>query len=112
MLMQKGKCGAECGPMTRRTEPRRFARPGWLETLRLAVLTAAFLFVLFPITWVALASFKTPEQMSEPFLIAFSPSLTNWRNVLDSGVFAAAGRSAVVGIVTVAISLVVGSMGA
>lgn len=88
---------------------RRFT---WLETLRLAVLAAAFVFVLFPIVWVALASFKTPEQMSEPFLFAFAPSLANWQAVFASGVFAAAGRSALVGVITVAISLVVGSMGA
>lgn len=91
---------------------RRFARPGPLEVLRLAVLTAAFIFVLFPIVWVALASFKTPQQMSEPFLFAFAPSLANWQAVFESGVFAAAGRSALVGVITVAISLVVGSMGA
>ncbi|MCV7284115.1 carbohydrate ABC transporter permease [Mycolicibacterium wolinskyi] len=88
------------------------SRPRWLETLRIAVLTAAFIFVLFPIAWVALASFKTPAQMSEPFLLAFSPTMDNWRAVLESGIFAAAGRSALVGLVTVSISLVVGSMGA
>lgn len=87
-------------------------RPRGLETVRIAVLTAAFVFVLFPIGWVALASFKTPAQMSEPFLVAFAPTMENWKAVLESGIFAAAGRSALVGIVTVSISLVVGSMGA
>ena len=87
-------------------------RPRWLEIIRIAVLTAAFVFVLMPIVWVALASFKTPGQMAEPFLVAFSPTLENWRSVLESGIFAAAGRSLIVGVVTVSVSLVVGSMGA
>ena len=83
-----------------------------LEILRVALLTATFVFVLFPIVWVALASFKTPQQMSEPFLVAFRPTLENWQSVLDSGILAAAGRSLIVGVVTVGVSLVVGSMGA
>ena len=87
-------------------------RPRWLEIIRIAVLTATFLFVLFPIIWVALASFKTSGQMAEPFLVAFSPTLENWRSVLDSGIFAAAGRSLIVGVITVTVSLVVGCMGA
>lgn len=83
-----------------------------LAVLRVAVLTAALIFVLFPIAWVTLASLKSPEQMSQPWLLFFRPTGDNWRSVLESGIFAAAGRSALVGVVTVAVSLVVGSMGA
>ena len=46
------------------------------------------------------------QQMAEPFLVAFSPTLENWRSVLESGIFAAAGRSLVVGVVTAVGTLV------
>lgn len=86
-------------------------RPRWLGTLRITLLTATLVFVLFPLVWVALASFKNPEQMSQPFLLIFAPTLQNWQSVLDSGILQAAGRSAIVAVSTVAVSLVVGSMG-
>jgi ABC-type glycerol-3-phosphate transport system permease component len=83
-----------------------------LTILRVALLWAAGLFVLFPILWIALASVKTPEQLNEPFLVSFAPDFASWRNVLDSGILEAAGRSALVAGVTVGVSVVVGSMGA
>lgn len=83
-----------------------------LSIARSALLCAAVIFVLFPLLWITLASFKTPAQMSDPFLFLFDPTLENWRHVLSSGILAAAGRSAVTALVTVAISVVVGSMGA
>ena len=83
-----------------------------LAVCRVALLWAAGITVLFPVVWIALASVKTPEQLSDPFLLSFTPTLDSWRNVLTSGILAAAGRSAIVAIVTVGISVVVGSMGA
>jgi len=83
-----------------------------LAVCRVALLWAAGVTVLFPVVWIALASVKTPEQLSDPFLLSFTPTLDSWRNVLTSGILAAAGRSAIVAIVTVGISVVVGSMGA
>ena len=83
-----------------------------LAVCRVALLWAAGITVLFPVVWIALASVKTPEQLSDPFLLTFTPTLDSWRNVLTSGILVAAGRSAIVAIVTVGISVVVGSMGA
>jgi ABC-type glycerol-3-phosphate transport system permease component len=83
-----------------------------LTICRVALLWAAGISVLFPIAWIALASFKNPEQLNDPFLVSFTPTLDAWRNVLSSGILAAAGRSAVVALVTVGISIVVGGMGA
>lgn len=80
--------------------------------LRVTLLWAAGISVLFPIVWIALASLKTPQQLNDPFLFAFSPDFASWQNVLASGILGAAGRSAVVALVTVGISVVVGSMGA
>lgn len=83
-----------------------------LAVARVVLLWAAAIFVLFPLLWIALGSFKSPAQMSDPFLFVFEPTMNNWRAVLSSGILAAAGRSALTAAVTVAISVVVGSMGA
>ena len=83
-----------------------------LLAFRVALLWAAGITVLFPVVWVALASVKTPEQLNDPFLLTFTPTFDSWRNVLSSGILAAAGRSALVALVTVGLSVVVGSMGA
>ena len=83
-----------------------------LGVLRVALLWAAGITVAFPLLWVALASVKTPAQLDDPFLLNFTPTLASWRNVLASDILGAAGRSALVALVTVGISVVVGSMGA
>jgi len=79
---------------------------------RIALIWAAAIFVLFPLVWIVLASFKKPADLSEPFQFVFTPTLDSWRNVLESGILDAAGRSVLVALVTVGISVVVGSMGA
>lgn len=81
----------------------RFVRP--------AFLVVAAVVVLGPFVWVLLASFKTGDALNSPGGITFAPTLHNWRSVLSGGVFPAAWRSLQVGAVTVALSLVVGSMG-
>lgn len=80
--------------------------------LRVTLLWAAGISVALPIAWIALASVKTPEQLNDPFLAVFTPTTASWENVLTSGILGAAGRSALVALVTVGISVVVGSMGA
>lgn len=75
-------------------------------------LLTALIVVLFPLGWVALASFKTPTQLNDPSLVFFEPSLLNWSFVIEAGILAAAGRSALVAGITVAISAVVGSAAA
>ena len=75
-------------------------------------LLTALTVVLFPLGWVALASFKTPSQLNDPSLILFEPSLLNWSFVVEAGILAAAGRSALVAGITVAVSAVVGSAAA
>jgi len=42
-----------------------------LAVCRVALLWAAGITVLFPVVWIALASVKTPEQLSDPFLLTF-----------------------------------------
>ncbi|MHB1289953.1 carbohydrate ABC transporter permease [Georgenia sp.] len=83
-----------------------------MTVARSVLLWTAFVFVFFPLLWIAMGSFKTSAQMSDPFLLVFRPTLDNWRSVLSSGIVSAAGRSAITATVTVTISIVVGSMGA
>ncbi len=67
--------------------------------------------VAFPLIWVILGSFKTPQDLNDPSVIFFTGTLANWREVFKAGILSAAARSLVVGIATVLISLLVGCMG-
>jgi ABC-type glycerol-3-phosphate transport system permease component len=79
---------------------------------RRVLLTVAALVVAFPYLWVLLAAFKSPEDLNEPKKVAFAPTLDNWSEVADGGVFRAALTSVEVGVVTVALALVAGTLGA
>ena len=83
-----------------------------MRTVRALFLFTALATVLFPLVWVALASFKTPPQLNDPSLFLFEPSLINWTFVIEAGILQAAGRSAIVAVSTVSISAVVGSAAA
>lgn len=85
----------------------RFGAP-----VRRIFLLLAALVVAFPYAWVVLASFKDKDALNEPSKLAFSPTLANWREVVDGGVLGSALTSVIVGLVTVAIALVVGTLGA
>ncbi len=76
------------------------------------MLLGAILVVVLPLCWIALASFKSPAQINDPGLMVFAPTTENWSHVVGSGIVAAVGRSAVVAVVTVVVSIVVGSMAA
>lgn len=83
-----------------------------IDVARIVVLAVAVISVALPLMWVAMASFKTPADLNDPGTIWFSPTMANWTEVLSSDIFAAVGRSVFVATVTVAIAVVVGSMGA
>jgi len=83
-----------------------------IDASRILVLAAAVVAVALPLLWVALATFKTPADLNQPGIIGFTPTMANWTEVLSSDIFAAVGRSVLVATVTVAIAVVVGSMGA
>lgn len=79
---------------------------------KIVFLWSAVVFVLFPLVFVLASSFKQPADLNHPDRILFTPTLMNWQNVLQSDLLAAAGRSIFVGVITVGISVIVGSMGA
>lgn len=76
------------------------------------LIAAGFVVVAMPLLWVLLGSFKTGTQLNDPTVLTFAPTLENWKVVVSSGILAAAGRSVIVGVITVALSVLVGSMGA
>jgi ABC-type glycerol-3-phosphate transport system permease component len=59
-----------------------------------------------------MASFKSARDLNEPSRLTFSPTLDNWNAVVDDHVLGSAFTSIVVGVVTVAIALVAGTLGA
>lgn len=83
-----------------------------IDAARMVFLTVAVVAVALPLVWLALASFKTPADLNDPGKLLFTPTMVNWTEVLASDLFAAVGRSVLVATVTVAIAVVVGSMGA
>lgn len=87
-------------------------QPVVMTTLRSAFLWVCVAAVLFPLLWVLMASFKTASQLNDPTLMFFTPTLDNWARILDSEIIPSAGRSFLVALVAVSISLVVGAPGA
>lgn len=80
--------------------------------LRTAFLAVAIVIVLVPYVWVAAASLKPQELLNQPTLQLFTPQFDTWRAVLASPILAALSRSALIGVGTVGIAVVVGSLGA
>jgi ABC-type glycerol-3-phosphate transport system permease component len=80
--------------------------------LRGAFLVVTALIVALPFLWVLLSAFKGPAQLNDPGALAFTPTLENWREIIDGEVFASAGNSIVVAVVTVSLALLVGTPGA
>lgn len=88
-------------------------RSSALTTLRSVFLWVAVAAVVLPLLWVLLASFKTAAQLNDPTALLFAPTLENWARVLfDSEILPSAGRSFVVAVVAVVVSLLVGAPGA
>ena len=86
-------------------------KPTWTSAGNSLLILMA-LSVFLPFLWLSLGSFKTGAQLNNPALLFFKPTLENWKEVLRSGVLESAYRSAIVGLVTVSLSVVIGSMGA
>lgn len=85
---------------------------GFGATMGRLLLVAALLLVALPLLWVVLGSFKTSTALNDPTALVFAPTAANWSSIASSGVLGSAGRSALVGLVTVIVSLILGSMAA
>ncbi|MEO1196351.1 MAG: carbohydrate ABC transporter permease [Pseudomonadota bacterium] len=101
-------------------EPRRIGQMAPASKIVLyTILTLWALFVLFPIYWLVITSFKTPAAVNEgPYFIPwvdFQPSLHAWRElfVIDAAdTFRAYRNSIIIAFSSTALSVAVGSMAA
>ncbi len=76
------------------------------------VLIVSLFIVFFPYFWTLLASFKDAAAINHPLDFSFTPTLVNWQAVISAGIPRQALNSLIVGLVTVGISLAVGSLAA
>lgn len=87
------------------------SRPA-VTAVRIAFVVLAVVIVVVPYAWTLASSFKPPAALTGGALEPFTPQLDTWRAVLASDIRGALLRSAVVGAVTVGISVTAGSLGA
>ncbi|MGH9168460.1 MAG: carbohydrate ABC transporter permease, partial [Acidimicrobiia bacterium] len=83
-----------------------------MTAVRRVLVGLALVVVAFPYLWVVLAAFKGPTDLNDPSKIAFTPTLANWREVVAGGIVQSALTSLTVGVITVGLSLVAGTMAA
>ncbi len=94
------------GTKTKRRDPTKVRTPWWIW---LAV-AAIIVFCLFPFYWLVNTSLKTGPDLSTSALVPPSPSLENYKSIFqDSNFTLALKNSAIVALVTTALSLIIGS---
>jgi multiple sugar transport system permease protein len=91
---------------TKRRDPTKVRTPWWIW---LAV-AGIIVFCLFPFYWLVNTSLKTGPDLSTSALVPPNPSLENYQSIFqDSNFTLALKNSAIVALVTTALSLVIGS---
>ncbi len=83
-----------------------------MRTLRRILIIVAVIVVVFPYSWVVISSIKSQAALSDPSRLIFRPTLVNWEAVIDGGILGSAATSIVVGVVTVVIALLAGTLAA
>lgn len=83
-----------------------------MTAVRRVLVLVAVAVVAFPYLWVVLAAFKGPANLSDPSGFVFVPTLRNWREVVEGGILQSALTSLAVGVITVGLSLVAGTLAA
>ncbi len=79
------------------------------EALRLLAIAGAVFIAILPLVWVVLASFKTAADVSQmPPRLLFTPTLDNYRSVLDAGFASFFRNSVIITFAAVALSVVLG----
>ncbi|MDN2566957.1 carbohydrate ABC transporter permease [Aquibium sp. A9E412] len=87
--------------------PRRYGR--WLALIRAGFLGVVFVFVVFPLVWLALASLKTRAAALEvPPALVFTPSFEAYEKIFASGLVGAFANSLTIALTNVALSLAIG----
>lgn len=88
------------------------ARRRLASLLTSAILILALVIVFFPYFWTVLASLKDAAAINHPLDFRFTPTLMNWKAVVQAGIPRQALNSLIVGLLTVGVSLTAGSLAA
>ncbi|MFH5821070.1 carbohydrate ABC transporter permease [Georgenia sp. AZ-5] len=104
---KKARTAGQGRPVQAASRSRRRYQAQLWRAIAIAVVIAVF---LFPLLWMLLSAFKTSLDITDPSaMFTFSPTMDNFRNVLTEQNFLPfIWNSLVVGVVSTAISLVVG----
>jgi multiple sugar transport system permease protein len=85
-------------------------RPRSVQIARIAFLIAALAFVLFPLFWLALGSFKTRnDALALPPRLIFDPTFEAYRKIVAGGFIRAFGNSLTIALGNVALALAIGT---
>ena len=100
----------QTGPGRNRRVSSRSRSRARVEVWRWIAIVAVILFFLFPLLWMLLSAFKTSLDITDPSaMFSFSPTLRNFTNVLTEQNFLPfIWNSLIVGVVSTALSLVIG----
>lgn len=89
-----------------------FSKNQFYKIVTFIILTISLLVVFFPYFWTFLASLKNASAINHPLDFNFTPTLDNWKAVIQAGIPKQTLNSFIVGIIVVIISLSVGSCAA
>lgn len=81
-----------------------------VQIVRVAFLVATLIFVLFPLAWLALGSFKTRhEALALPPRVIFNPTFEAYTKIVAGGFIHAFGNSLTIALSNVALALAIGT---
>lgn len=85
-----------------------------MQVVRYGVALTALLFFLFPIIWIILTAFKTPEEFltSPPVWIPRTPSLGYFAHVIQTGGLKALANSLIISLSATLLAVLIGSLAA
>ena len=80
------------------------------QLLRIAFLAAMLVFVLFPLVWLALGSFKSRyDALALPPRLIFEPTFEAYTKIVAGGFIRAFGNSLTIALINVVLALVIGT---
>ena len=89
-------------------------RKSIVQALRYVIAVVALVFFLFPIVWIVLTAFKTPNEFltTPPVWIPRNPSLVYFEHVAETGGFKALLNSFIISLSATLLALLIGSLAA
>jgi multiple sugar transport system permease protein len=85
-----------------------------ISALRYVIAIGALIFFLFPIIWISLTAFKTPEEFlrNPPIWFPRNPSFRYFENVIETQGLKALSNTLIISVSTTLLALVLGSLAA